>query len=426
MYGNVLQLLDRIINNPANEIFVTGIGALGDQFVDLLDDIKQESDEISIARNNLQLYANYQILEDLLDSIHTNFPTYNFERYDELKVLIAISKVISDQVADFTITVNVTETDFDIIPLDSALTIPQFFYARENRTTFTDSVILFSPSQYSSIERDLRTANISIELLFIFLSKIGLQSPLPSPKYLVVKVGHPEVNKVNSFLLMQMVSDGHVIHIPKVYSTSILNPWKDEIKIENRYQQFFDIFDVISEYNSIQNIIEKYLKLYQVIEDYMYKSALVKLERERNGQIFSLRDFKRMNEEVSTKEIVALKNFITDVFNLEYASGTSFKAYCLSQWSNLIQHYQSATEINSVIAQFKVMDGDNPFTYSAVNLNNVTKFFSHLVYNLRNSIVHNKTTEFHLTYRTLNNDIYFMIGQFIIPVLENIVFLFNC
>ena len=45
-----------------------------------------------------------------------------------------------------------------------------------------------------------------------------------------------------------------------------------------------------------------------------------------------------------------------------------------------------------------------------------------MVYAIRNAIVHNKETEFHLTYATLDSTICALIESFVIPCLEEICF----
>ncbi len=49
-------------------------------------------------------------------------------------------------------------------------------------------------------------------------------------------------------------------------------------------------------------------------------------------------------------------------------------------------------------------------------------YFAQLVYSIRNAVVHNKETEFHLTYASLDGTFATLIESFLMPSLEEICF----
>lgn len=424
MYNNILALLDAIYNNANNEVFATGlVSPKEDRFVDLLEALKAEIDALKDARDSESLYANYDVLEKVLVEFGLEFPTYNISGYHEINIIIRISKIISDQVPDLTDTSIIDTSQWELVSIDPALKLPQEFYSYYNSTFIEDSLIYFTLSEYSELESGLRSVTMQLKLIFILLSKIGeVANPLVGDRYIFLKQGQSAfTSRISAFLQLHLVADGKTIHVPKTYMNVPVNNWKDQIKVENKYQQFDEIFHVISEYNHNKDVLNKYLKIYQVIEEYMYKSQLVKFERQMGGRIFSLRDFKRMNEEVAEKESAALSNFMSSVFLINVRPGHTFKDFCLSQWKILVPAILSAIDVESVLSLYRINKGANPLLHRNVGKNEMQRVFCALIYGIRNSIVHNKSTEFHLTYKTLSNEIALIIENFLFPCLELIV-----
>lgn len=67
-------------------------------------------------------------------------------------------------------------------------------------------------------------------------------------------------------------------------------------------------------------------------------------------------------------------------------------------------------------------------TYDSVEENSIGGFFANLIYALRNALVHNRETEFHLTHETLlshsqvQDTALQLLEKFILPIVEEIVF----
>ncbi|QPH37861.1 hypothetical protein [Pedobacter endophyticus] len=63
------------------------------------------------------------------------------------------------------------------------------------------------------------------------------------------------------------------------------------------------------------------------------------------------------------------------------------------------------------------------YVLAAINVNSIVGFYTTVVYMFRNSMVHNRETEFHLMHETLSPEIKQFIESFLIPTMEELVIL---
>jgi len=353
----------------------------------------------------------------VLRNLKTTFPDFTITRYSELIIILSLSKAISTKLDDLSDPDEIDGSKFGLVSLDNVIELETNFYIYENQISFEDSIFYFAKEQYDKLEKYLESKMVSPLLLFSLLSKIGSSTPLSGKNYALIKSSQSAYQKrIASFLIFHILSDGQEVYPPRNYTTATRNSFKDLIKIENEYQQFQDTFNVINEYNCSRDVISKFLKLYQVIEDYMYKSQLVKFQHDNDGKLFSLRDFKRMNAEISKNELDSLKLFNKKVFHLLYNPSLTVHKYIWNTWRALITVFTNNNEINEVLKQFKI-SRIYPSSEKEIDV-----IYSEIVYAIRNSIVHNKTTEFHLTYSSINPKIYTFLERFLIPTLEDLIF----
>ena len=139
---------------------------------------------------------------------------------------------------------------------------------------------------------------------------------------------------------------------------------------ENMYSQYYELFDLISESHYCDDVLRRYLNMYQIIENMCYHRHLAKISRG------SKRGFVRHSIAIASR---ANKNETDEIVKgiMELFPG-----------------------IKDVIAVSDIRPYD-PFLereYGIANGGHGDKKVAKIIYNLRNSIVHNKSTELHFSY----------------------------
>ena len=129
---------------------------------------------------------------------------------------------------------------------------------------------------------------------------------------------------------------------------------------------------------------------------------------------------------ISKKSIYT--NFLSIYFyfiNLVY-----FSAFLFNKWQGLVPaHVPVQANLDNLLNLLKIeTNNKKAITFPDVTENSFGHFFAHLIYSYRNSLVHNRETEFHLTHDSLlshsviNDAAKQVLENFIIPCLEEIVF----
>jgi hypothetical protein len=168
-------------------------------------------------------------------------------------------------------------------------------------------------------------------------------------------------------------------------------------------------------------VLTKYLTLYHVIENFMFKLPIVELERQQGGRMFSIRDFRRLYKQVDESELSALKRLFVATFQLQATPVTTFEQQVISRWDSLVPGTAPA-DIEKVMGALDLRVQKRAMRHTEFRVGDVAGNFAQMVYYVRNAIVHNKETEFHLTFATLDNTICTLIESFVIPCLEEMCF----
>ena len=154
----------------------------------------------------------------------------------------------------------------------------------------------------------------------------------------------------------------------------------------------------------------------------MFKLPIVSLERKQGGRMFSIRDFRRLYREVEINEIVSLRNFFSEIFKIILSDGNTFETRLIDRWNSLSTNI-SPRDVENALEVLQVLKKDNkPLKYVDFKKGESFVYFSNIVYTIRNAIVHNKETEFHLSYATLDHPICVLIENMLLPSLEEICF----
>lgn len=196
--------------------------------------------------------------------------------------------------------------------------------------------------------------------------------------------------------------------------------------ISNSYEQYEQVYEVINEYNGTRGIIEKYLKLYQVLEELMVRINVVKFSKETIS-VRALEEFKSIKK----SEREALKKLFSHIFYVDSLSNPQLPDKKLLDEIRELWNASDPTyslKLNKQFNETKSVKMEQPCNYNFNTLlgnyevEKIAEFYSFWIYELRCEIVHNKATEYHMTYINLNADLKNFIISFFLPSMELIVF----
>lgn len=435
IYTNLLTLLSKLTTSDVdfNAYFEICPVDKQDRLLDISEQLLNEKIRIQDAVNSLAFFPDYSNLIELLDQFKNEFGDYGSFRKNELYAVITLIQKLTTEfsgVEALSLEEDIDINAFTIIPLQQK--INQDNYLCYDSNTIENSLFLFNINKKEEFKIYVDSLSTESHLLYYLLSKIGMEdAPLTEEKYVFIRNEFSTKPKIVwATICLHIIKSGEIIHSSSEYKLAPKLAPNCKIELGKNYQQFADSIDIISEYNYQTDILDKYLRVYHVLENFMYKSPLVNLEREAAGHVFSIRDFKRMYDKISDSELNMLTKLMQEVLPLEYVAGQTFNQKLLANWTSLIGNpFADDIRINSLlkILNIKTTKGaDINFEY--VTLETFPKFLGKLIYSYRNSMVHNRETEFHLTHQSLTNHPIIgdtakvILEQFVLPSIEEIVF----
>lgn len=421
LYDWPIDEIRRLTNSDIAESFAATLSEQDlSQFTSLTEQMRGLGTELAQAKAAFSHFSNWHVLRSCLKDFENQFTTFPEQSFSKFLLFVVLAEKLA-LIAEPLDEIIIDESKFVIREHLDSLPIPWF--TRENNITFEDSVAVFSCADFDSLECEINSCNISPPFIFQFLAALV---PLPN-----VPIGHAALLKnttpaidsaaINAFVRLVILASGKYIHSPRRYVAPlrVINP--DVFSAGHLYQQWNEILYVLSEYNSRDEILLKYLTIYHVIENLMFKYPIIELERQNSGQMFSIRDFRRLYKQVEQSESTALKHLFTAVLKEEATNGVTFEARLVSRWNGLNSSLISNLEI--VLGKLGIRKGTHNFRHTDFNTSNdCASYFSQMVYQTRCAIVHNKETEFHLTYASLDAALTMLIEEFLIPSLEEICF----
>lgn len=237
-------------------------------------------------------------------------------------------------------------------------------------------------------------------------------------------------SKLISYLKLCILCEGKAFHKHFTYNNTILEVAPDCNTIID-FTQYNEILYILSEYNnSKHDILNKYFLLYTIIENFMYRKPITQIIRSTDD--FSIRDFKRFYSEIDNSESKKLGILFYEIMDIPI-NGTTFYNEI---FDDFIQ-FKVTDQANALIDFLKkigVTNANNQITYEMImNPQNhhvafkgntkIGGYFSKIVYQLRNSILHNTATEFHITHYELskNEIIVKFLEEVMLPNLEKII-----
>lgn len=384
-------------------------------FTTLTEQIRGLGADLGVAKAARAHFAKWTHLRQCLNAFENqfgDFPSANLSKF-RLSVLLADKLA---QTAPLLDAADIDANSFEIRELPQPL--PLCWFTRENAQSPQDSTALFNCGDLAALEAEIAASILSPTFAFQFIAALHALPTLPTGHAVLVKrTAQPiEIASIEAFVRLVVLISGRPIHATRRYVSTpqVLDP--DAIRAGHVYQQWGEVLDVLSEYNSRDEVLLKYLTIYHVVENFMFKLPIVGLERQRNGRMFSIRDFQTLYDKTKMNEVDALKRLFAAVFPLQASAAATFQQHISARWAALVPGV-AQTDVDTALSTL-----DLPFTFAGFQGQSAAGCFAKLVYAIRNAIVHNKETEFHLTYASLDPTMCALIESFLIPSLEVICF----
>lgn len=225
---------------------------------------------------------------------------------------------------------------------------------------------------------------------------------------LVHKFAHAHSSlSIYSYIYYKELLQGGKIELDQRLTYALAHGATTTFSGATKYQQYFEVFDIINELNHSNETITRFLKLYHILEYLVYRAELVKLEvKARVNRTFIREIHGFTGKGQSDKEFEVFKRSFKEIFQAELAA--------------------NAFQINPLTAQ----EGAFLKSYWGLDITPANRInhtdgnqIAQLIYRIRNSIVHNKESEFHIT--TTNPEDYMDVINLIkrfIQILERQVF----
>jgi hypothetical protein len=434
LYDNLISCLNEVTVNSDNFVnYVNGSDNIDEpNVISLAESIETQKQIIQKARDQVDFVVDYGDLRNYLNSFREECSDYQYFRENEVFGMISVIQKITSELLESGIDLqeDIDIELFDLNPFLGPILQENFMYFDSNN--IEDSLFLINLTEQDAFKEFVDDSQIGTELLFYLLGLIGNnQVTLSDQKYILIKKGYTNKPKtVWSTLCLHILSKGQFIHNTAEYTPTPSITTQSRIQLGRNYHQFTDSIIILSEYNKQNDSIDKYLRAYHLIENFMYKKQIVSLEQSADGRPFSIRDFKRMYDKVSDSEPTVLKFLCNDVMQMTFEDNKTFLEKLLEDWKNVtLLHEAEESEINKLLQILGIVTTKKkPYQYDKIDANNFSAFFAKLVYAFRNSIVHNRETEFHLTHSTLSNHELvsntpqLIMEKFLMPNLEEIIF----
>jgi len=384
--------------------------------------LRKLSVELEIFDSDLELSYDTDVLNIFIENVKANIPGNNSVSYliDTIERLSNDGTInLSDNISTY-ISLNKVELSYLSRKKNTKFRIRNFTLASsigaiipisyiENQTPYK----LPQPEK-DKIERKIRE-------VILHYSKNSISQPEFSSFF--QKVIHSTKNTViaaydiSGIDFVHLYSKSYFLYLLKGYKTLFPNKVVHNYHVDssliaavgsstNDFTQFFEIYDVMDEYHHASDILVKYLKLYQIIEYLITRTLLVKIQKNSSNQNLFLREMTSLSKyddfDKNNFKIV-FKTNETDLGN--WFKGKLNGSPKLKETVESILYPNETKTINT---------GDLNACYNAL-LN--------LIYKIRNTIVHNKESEIHLTIHNiqLRNELLKLVKELLLK-LENILF----
>lgn len=171
-----------------------------------------------------------------------------------------------------------------------------------------------------------------------------------------------------------------------------------------KYEQYIDIYDVISEWNVSTDMLTAFLKMYQVLEYMIYRKEFVAIVQGSKIKQSFVRQIKGLDKKYSNGERDTFVKGVPEV---------------ISTFNGEIQDTLITPDISSFCQKYFLKNKDGSTYMKPENIrdsNVIDGCVSRFIYDVRCSIVHNKESEFHMT--SINYDEYSSIVPLMCEIMK--------
>jgi hypothetical protein len=416
LYSSLINIASNICDDGSHvEAFWDNLeGDPKDIFISLSENIAFEKQSLQRCKRDKQLYENYELLSSYFNKIHDEFNDFPGFCIKKVNYILTLSNKVFQNIAD--ISDENVSSEFGSAQVELGFDSLAFV---SNISALNKNIIWFVPSSSDSLEK-LITFDTNIECWYSLLGAVD-DIDFDSDKEIIFSdsqyIDSGQVNSnIISLLRIYMASSGERIVPTLCYSKPPLNSSLELYCPSMSYAQFDDVINILGEYNNRQDTLAKYLSIFHIIENFMFKFPIVKLERSSNGQMFSIRDFKRLYKSVDVNEQKAVIDLFKNSFKLSF-NGETLNKHLYRKWEAFkVTHASEMSNIKSFTIKLTNMDAE------LINEGEFCNFISKIVYQIRCSIVHNKETEFHISSENYPIGCRLIIEEYILSMLEEVMF----
>lgn len=377
---------------------------------------------INQSSDRVEMISDFDLISDFIDSYESFSNTFSFldNKLSYFKVWLKFIKHIDNiKPYDLDLEVELNNQNFVIKNLGELLLDNHFLYFESGN--LPKSLIIYSGTIINDSFLEDNVHSLHIDLMFIWLHLLSNENITQFPQSALIKLDNDiEMSNLKSILKIKVLLNGKRIKSIVNYTNPPAKPDQYDLDLADNYTQFESVTGILNEYNSQTFILAKYLKLYQIIENFMYKYRVCKLEVEKNGAPFHIRDFRTLYDRFSLNEMECIQEFF-NVALRENNGNSTFIQNFRSQWGTLLStnHSVGEVEINNLFSSLALKS-----TYTFQNLSNNldSNMLAIVIYKIRNAIVHNKDSETHFENTNLPIALKFLLESYFIPNLEKLVF----
>lgn len=351
-------------------------------------------------------------IKSALQRFNENFSDYPGFSFTKLSYQLTLSSKVCELVG--TIPDEDINPDFGIIPCTLEFASEAFI---SNVTPLGSNLAWFNPSKQNSL--DILAGSQADTELWYSLASLSNTIDFSQSTELLFGKSTCIASKANviSLLKIYMLARGEKVTKSIEYLKSPKNSSINSYDPVLNYAQFGEVVHIMGEYVERRDVLSKYLSIYHVIESFMFKYPIVKLERSRNGVMFSIRDFKSLYKAVETNELDAVHSLMKVTFDLPFGTNTIGQEIYRLWIAFITAQTPNITDIDDFLAKLST-------TRNHINnQSSFCKFFSTVLYRVRCSVVHNKETEYHISSENYSTGCRLILEEFYLPTLEEVVFL---
>ena len=213
---------------------------------------------------------------------------------------------------------------------------------------------------------------------------------------------------INSWILYMhalglYVNSGNIIGYSQHLHYNKPSQWNSSMTFnaDAKYEQYIDIYDVISEWNNCTDVLNGFLKMYQILEYMIYRKEFVSIVKGANIKQSFVRQIKDIDRKYSNSERDAFKKGLKDI---------------ISPFDNCnITNEIVIDEVENFCKKYYPCKGNTYIKNAITDPNQIDSCVAMFIYDTRCSIVHNKESEFHIS--SINYEIY----KPIVPLMKNVM-----